>query len=208
MDLLYEDENFSEDYERGDVILLLPGSRLRACKDVKLLLDAAEIMSAKGENNFRMVLAPTLPTEEFFTACEGYGWKKFPDALTKNGIKIFLTSEPIARAAAGVKILVGLGGTANQLCAGLGIPVISIDEKGKRVQKKLLGDAEILTDANAQALAENALKVLSDAKLYDFMSKAGRERMGKVGALDDIVKYTCENLGWDVREKVYGKLRA
>ena len=47
----------------------------------------------------------------------------------------------------------GLGGTANQLCAGLGIPVVSIDEKGKRVQKKLLGGAEILVKATPEALS-------------------------------------------------------
>ena len=56
----------------------------------------------------------------------------------------------------------GLGGTANQLCAGLGIPVVSIDEKGKRVQKKLLGDAEILVKVTSETLAGEALRVLGD----------------------------------------------
>ncbi|MBQ7594981.1 MAG: tetraacyldisaccharide 4'-kinase, partial [Synergistaceae bacterium] len=130
------------------------------------------------------------------------------DILMKNDIKIFLTSETVATASQNVKILLGLGGTANQLCAGLGIPVVSINEKGKRVQKKLLGDAEILTEANAQALAEAVMKILHDEKLYDFMSRAGRERMGEPGAVEAIVKYTCENLGWDIREEVYKKLKA
>ena len=204
MDLLYEDENFNFDdgSENKNIILLLPGSRLRACKDVKLLLDTAEIL---GEGRiFRMVLAPTLPFEEFFKACKSYGWKKInSDTLIKDKIKISLSYESIAKSAKDVKILIGLGGTANQLCAGLGIPVVSIDEKGKRVQKKLLGDSEILVSADSKSLAEAALKILNDAELYKFMSDSGRERMGKPGTLDDIIKFSCEKFGWDIREKVY-----
>ena len=210
MDLLYEDENYNSQNiynpESGNVILLLPGSRLRACKDVKLLLDAAEILNSHGEDKFRMVLAPTLPLDEFITSCESYNWHVSNDSLTKNNITIELTSKAIASSTQGVKILLGLGGTANQLCAGLGIPVISIDEKGKRVQKKLLGDSEILTEKSSEALANCALRVLRDKELYSFMSKSGRERMGSPGALDNIVNYCCEIMGWDIRERVYKKL--
>ena len=204
MDLLSEELH---EHVKGNVVLLLPGSRMRACNDVKLLLDAAEILSAEGEHDFRMVLAPTLPVNEFMRACENFGWQAKNDSLTHGGITITLTYEPIACASEGVKILLGLGGTANQLCAGLGIPVISIDEKGKRVQKKLLGDSEILVEPSGRALAECALRVLRDEKLYASMSEAGCERMGKPGALDDIVSYACEELGWKVREEVYMKMK-
>ena len=217
MDLLEGKVN----YTRGDVILILPGSRQRACKDIKLLLETIEILNKENcEENFRMVLAPTLPVKEFFAACENLGWVKISEEknisasenaanfLVKDNLKISLTNESVARASENVKILLGLGGTANQLCAGLGIPVVSIDEKGKRVQKKLLGDSEILTEAKPQKLAEAVMKILRDKKLYDFMSKAGRERMGEPGAIESIVNYTCENLGWNIREEVYKKLKA
>jgi len=101
----------------------------------------------------------------------------------------------------------GLGGTANQLCAGLGIPVVSIDEKGKRVQKKLLGDAEILVKATPEALADGALRVLGDPELFARMSAAGRRRMGAPGALANVVEYAASALGWDVREALYERLR-
>lgn len=207
MDLLYEDENFSTTPGiSGDTVLLLPGSRNRACKDVKLLLEAAEILKSSGIDKFRMVLAPTIELQEFFNSCKNFGWACNSDMLMKDDVVIPLTSEPIAKSVQDVKILIGLGGTANQLCAGLGIPVISIDEKGKRVQKKLLGNSEILVPASSEALAECVLNVLSNMELYNFMSMAGRERMGSPGALDDIVNYTCENLGWDIRNYVYEKL--
>ncbi len=204
MDLLYEDD--IHEHLKGNVILLLPGSRKRACDDVKLILDAVKII-AKNESRFRMVLAPTLPLEEFFDSCRALGWNVIDDELIHDDIHIELTSEPIARAVDGVKILLGLGGTANQLCAGLGIPVVSIDEKGKRVQKKLLGDSEILVSADANVLADTVIHVLNDEALYEAMSMAGVQRMGKPGALDDIVNYACNNLGWSVREDVYVKLR-
>ena len=40
--------------------------------------------------------------------------------------------------------------------------MVSIDEKGKRVQKKLLGDAEILVKVTSEMLADEALRVLGD----------------------------------------------
>ena len=206
MDLLYEDDEEIHEHVKGNVILLLPGSRKRACNDVKLILDAVKII-AKNESHFRMVLAPTLPLDEFFDSCRALGWTVKDDTLVLDNIHIELTNEPIARAVDGVKILLGLGGTANQLCAGLGIPVISIDEKGKRVQKKLLGDSEILVRADAKVLADTLMHVLNDESLYESMSNAGVQRMGKPGALDDIVNYACENLGWNIRETVYMKLR-
>ena len=205
MDLLHEADDFNFNYERGDVILLLPGSRSRANKDVKLLLDAAELMNAEDEKNFRMILAPTLNFKEFFDACRSYGWKRNNENLVKNKTKIELSFESVAKSINGVKILLGLGGTANQLCAGLGIPVISIDEKGKRVQKKLLGASEILVQANAEELASCALKVLREKNLYKLMSSSGRERMGTPGALDDIVNFACENLGWKIKNDIFKK---
>lgn len=204
MDLLCDDVH---EHEMGNVILLLPGSRVRACRDVKMLLDAAEILAEAGESEFRMVFAPTLPVKEFLKACENFGWHCEKNTLTHDGITITLTDESVAKAAEDVKILLGLGGTANQLCAGLGIPVISVDEKGKRVQKKLLGESEILVKPEGKAIAECALKVLRDKNLYDSMSSAGRERMGRPGAVEDIAEYACEVLGWRIRERVYMKIR-
>ena len=112
----------------------------------------------------------------------------------------------MAAAAAEATLLIGLGGTANQLCAGMGVPVISIDEKGKRVQKKLLADAEILTEPTAPALAAQALEILTTPELYRKMSGAGRARMGSPGALDDVVNYAARELGWRIRCEVYALL--
>ena len=192
---------------RGNVILLLPGSRKSAVRDVKILLGAVEIIFSHGRKDFRMVLAPTLDYDKFFMACEAQGWEHVNNTLTKNNIIISLTTDEISKAADNALILIGMGGTANQLCAGLGIPVIAPDNKGKRVQKKLLGNSEILTDNSPGALAECALRVIDDESLYAFMSDTGRKRMGVKGACDDVIKFTRDVLGWGIREKVYAKLK-
>ncbi|MBQ7268220.1 MAG: tetraacyldisaccharide 4'-kinase, partial [Synergistaceae bacterium] len=192
--------------KKGNVILLLPGSRKSANNDVKTLLAAVEIMFQHGHDKFRMVLAPTLDFQAFFESCESEGWTRDSQSLNKNEIKISLTTDEIAKSCNDACVLLGMGGTANQLCAGLGVPVIAPDNKGKRVQKKLLGDAEILTSSSPQALAECALAVLSDSGLYDFMSRTGRSRMGMPGACDDVIKTTSGEMGWKLREIVYSKL--
>ncbi|MDR1378144.1 MAG: tetraacyldisaccharide 4'-kinase [Synergistaceae bacterium] len=128
--------------------------------------------------------------------------------LKKGDILIRLHQGEVSTAAVGVCLLIGLGGTANQLCAGMGIPVVSIDEKGKRVQKKLLGESEILVDPKPSALADCALNILTNPELHRKMSLAGKARMGEPGALNDIVRYAGEKLGWSVRCRVYERLRS
>jgi tetraacyldisaccharide 4'-kinase len=191
-------------------VLLLPGSRTRAYDDVKLLLDAVELLQASIGCDCVMVLAPTLSLPRLAEACQGWRLDAREGGvphLTKDGLAIALHRGDVSAAAAGARLLLGLGGTANQLCAGMGIPVVSIDEKGKRVQKKLLEDAEILVEPTPSALADCALKILTTPELYTKMSSAGRARMGEPGALDDVVRYAAEELGWNVRCKVYAELR-
>ncbi|MFR5881288.1 MAG: tetraacyldisaccharide 4'-kinase, partial [Cloacibacillus evryensis] len=120
---------------------------------------------------------------------------------------VTICREPVAAAAYGAELLIGLGGTANQLCAGLGIPVVSIIERGKLRQKKLLREAEILVPPEPGALAEAAERVLSDNRLRRSMQEAGMKNLGRTGALEKVVEYCAEELGWDTRCRVYEKYR-
>jgi tetraacyldisaccharide 4'-kinase len=190
-------------------VLLLPGSRARAYDDVGLLLEAVERLHASLPCDYVMVPAPTLSLSRLAEACQGWRLDEREGdvpRLAKNGVVIALRQGNVSAAAAGVVLLLGLGGTANQLCAGMGIPVVSIDEKGKRVQKKLLGDAEILVEPEASALADCALKILTNPELHKKMSSVGRARMGAPGALDDVVRCAADELGWGVRCEIYTKL--
>ncbi|WP_298779564.1 hypothetical protein, partial [uncultured Fretibacterium sp.] len=58
-----------------------------------------------------------------------------------------------------------------------------------------------------QALAEGALSELKDPERYRLMSAAGRQRMGMPGGLEDLVNFAASELGWDLRQRVYARLR-
>ncbi len=211
MDLLDEVQNPAFAWEgSGAKVLLLPGSRPRAYEDIKLITDTIALLAQKIECSFVIVPAPTIDMKKMADGLDGWELKEAPERLVSvNGrLKIVICREPLAAAACGAELLIGLGGTANQLCAGLGIPVVSIIERGKLRQKKLLRDAEILTSPNAHALADAAEKVLTDPELRCSMQEAGIKNLGRTGALDKVVEYCGEELGWDRRCRVYEKYRA
>jgi tetraacyldisaccharide 4'-kinase len=153
---------------------------------------------------FLMVLAPTLDLEKLVAASSGFSWD--PPFLKSEGLRVAVTDMPVGDAARGADIVIGLGGTANQLCAALGVPVLSIIEKGKLVQKKLLGDAELLVAPEAGFLAEAAYGILTDSDLKARMSEAGRRNMGGGGAVDDVVHYVINEMGLALRCAVWRKI--
>ena len=193
-----KNETFEKSVNGNDLItvILLPGSRERAYNDVKLLLDAVKILANNQARAYRfiMVLAPTLDESRILSY------------ITEDYPRIELSGIPIAEAAQMANIVLGLGGTANQVCAGYGAPIISIEEKGKFIQKKLLGDSELLVPPTPENLATAVETVLGDQELYRRMSQAGRERMGGPGAVLAMTLYTETHLGWKLRCSVWRKL--
>ena len=186
-------------------VLLLPGSRPRAYRDARMLMDAARLISERVRCAFLMVLAPTLDIRKMLeeTGCrlgdDGY--------ISVPGVEVSMYTGSVASAAYGADMLIGLGGTANQVAAGLGVPVLSVIERGKEVQKKLLKDAEMLVQSNAQSLADEAIRMLRDPARRLAMSRAGIESMGGAGALDAVVEFAACELGWDAKCNLFEKLR-
>lgn len=191
--------------KEGRRILLLPGSRQDAYKDVRLLLKAAELVTKQINANFLMVIAPSIEWDKMASSLKGY---LFEDNLLRKGdLEVAISFCPVAVAAKKADLLLGLGGTANQVCAGLGVPVVSVDDKGKRVQKKLLGDAEVLLKRDPQAIASEIISILGDSERHQAMSLAGKERMGEPGAIEDVARYVLCELGWKHRHDLYCALQ-
>ena len=182
-------------------IMLLPGSRPRAYDDIALLMAAVELLAARTACAFVMVLAPTIEREKILEGLP-HAWDENGD-MELAGSKLRVFTGPIAAVAIGADLLIGLGGTANQVAAGLGVPVLSIVEKGKLVQKKLLRDAELLVPATPEALADAAASLLSDPVRRDAMARAGIVELGGPGAIDAVVDYAADELGWEKRCKLY-----
>ncbi len=214
MDLAWDNKKVEASlWEDGRRVLLLPGSRQRAYKDIGLLLETVERMGLLKKLSLVLVVAPSLSLKRLAEAAEDLGgWTFVADsgikALYKGPLKILLYDGEVADAAAGAELLIGLGGTANQVCAGLGIPVLSIIEKGKLVQKKLLGEAECLVPADPELLAEEAIRLLDDPKRLERMGNAGRKRLGGPGGVKSVVDYVAQELGWETRCLVYKQIRS
>lgn len=192
----------------GSRVLLLPGSRPRTYDDVKLILDSAKELSVRKKCCFVMVPAPMIDVSKLVENLVGWMFIADKDMLVSDGTKVRIFRGEVAEAAMGAELLIGLGGTANQLCAGLGVPVVSILEKGKLIQKKLLKEAEVLVNADPSELANAAVRILDDPDLKKSMQEAGIRNLGGVGALDHVVEYCASALGWDNRCTVYEKYRS
>lgn len=187
-------------------VMLLPGSRPRAYDDIVLLMDAVRLLAGHIPCGFVMVLAPTVDKERMLSSI---GHVRVADDLVWVGAaQVKLYEGPLAAAAYGADLLIGLGGTANQVTAGLGVPVVSILEKGKLVQKKLLRDAEILVPATPEALAETSETLLADPVRMNAMAEAGISMLGGPGAIEAVVRYAATELGWDARCRLYELLAA
>ncbi len=151
-----------------------------------------------------MVVAPTLDAGRLLEKVPLWEFVSGDMIRSRNGghsVKLFFGD--VQEAALGSDVLIGLGGTANQICAGLGVPVVSIDEKGKTAQKKLLGDAESLVPPDPVLLAREALSILGDPLRREAMARAGKERMGTGGAIEGVVDYVSKVLGWGKRHDVF-----
>ncbi|MCL2684064.1 MAG: tetraacyldisaccharide 4'-kinase, partial [Synergistaceae bacterium] len=205
MDLAVESRDEEDPWEGipSPRVMLLPGSRPRAYQDAPMLLDAVKLISEEMTCGFVMVAAPTLDTR---TLLSGSNYRFRGGILTVGSASVVVYKGPIAPIARRADLLIGLGGTANQVSAGLGVPVLSIFERGKLAQKKLLGDAEVLAEPNAPALAARAIELLRDPAALDKMSRAGIKTMGGSGALSDVVDYAADELGLDARCKLFAKL--
>lgn len=191
----------------GRKILLLPGSRSRAYGEFPLLLDAASRIEKRLACRFLAVIAPTIDRGELVARVPG--WESlsvgFP-RLRKGRLEVFLYDGALPGAARSAELVIGLGGTANQLCAGLGVPVVSVVEKGKLVQKRILQDAERLVPKDAGALADAACEILENTALWRHMSETGIARLGRPGALDEVVRFALEDLGLALKQSVHSRL--
>jgi tetraacyldisaccharide 4'-kinase len=206
MDLAVESDEGDDPWEgmNHPHVMLLPGSRPRAYQDTPMLMKAVRLISEKIRCGFIMVVAPTIDMHTLLSETDYHIDRRGRLALGDAEVAVY--TGPISSVAYGADLLIGLGGTANQVSSGLGVPVISVIERGKLVQKKLLGDSEILTQPDASALADKAVELLGDPVKRLAMSRAGIEIMGGAGALSSVTEYAADELGWDARCKLFRTL--
>ncbi len=201
MDLLKENLKPADRLSGG--ILFLPGSRERAYNDFVFLLDVAIALNKIRPLNRKIyiLVAPTVDIKKLCLIARSKGWSVFEvdDCvwIANRGVKIWMGKTSLDWVIKRCCIVVGLGGTANQLCAGVGMPVVSIDEKGKRIQKKLIGDGEVLVEREPYVVAKAVITILEDVSLYFYMSRSGINNMGSGGCLRAVLDYIMRDKGYN-----------
>lgn len=160
---------------------LLPGTR----DDAKLNLE-----------DFEAVIAELITLKDPDTMFHFTIATKLPD------VPEYMEKQEFPQLLASADLVIGLSGTGNEQAAGCGIPVISFygrgsqyDRKFATAQKQLLGDAlGLVKSREPRYIAAAIWQLLNNPPCLEQMGRAGRERMGKSGAVADVAQSIKEML--------------
>lgn len=175
-------------------LLLLPGSRADASRNLLQLLKACARIHAKAGTTFVCALAPAVRTVEVIRAAGASGWEPDGEYLRRGEVRVLLTRD-FGAAVRTAAVTIGVGGTANEQAAGMGVPVVAFPPpealqftpRFLALQQRLLGDALISTRTWEEA-ADVATRLLADPAERQRRGQAGRERMGGPGAVRHIAE--------------------
>lgn len=197
----------------GPLIAVLPGSRAEAYRNARLLLGA--VLRLPSEYRYAMALASELDPAEVAGVARDIGWEWQPAVEGADGLLGALQADErsvqiykgrFADILHTATLVLGMAGTANEQAVGLGRPVVTCPGEGPQftpmfvaAQKRLLGDALLVTETSPAALAAGVREVLSDRDLYERMARAGRERMGEPGGAERAARHCLELEGLGVQ---------
>lgn len=208
-----------------DVVGILPGSREEAYGNLKLVLRGIGKLHNLARDRkpalaFVVALAGNLDLKTLGEVVSGDGWQlRAADGTgADSGIVATLHSADgcVVRLARGrfgdvitrASVVVGLAGTANEQAVGSGKAVVTFPGTGEQTpprfadsQRRLLGDAVVVTTSDAEAIARDTLDLLNDRERLARMGQAGRERMGEPGGVERIVDGICGLLAVRHRER-------
>jgi uncharacterized protein (TIGR03492 family) len=184
--------------DERDLLVLLPGSRDDYLFSFPKMLETAvhlpefQIFAAFSADLNRL----TLPT--------GWTWQK-PSSLERSlsaervavhdKARVVIFQQAFVACLHHARVVLGTAGTANEQAAGLGIPVVSFPTHGPqftelfaKAQKRLLGDAVFLLQADPVQLAQTVRQVSNDETLRNAAKRVSDERIGKSGAAKKIAR--------------------
>lgn len=174
-------------------VLLLPGSREEAYRNMRVLARSARAIARAGRPlRLLAAIAPGLRPEGF---CHD-DWAL--DGLTLRAPEapaIHLLPGGFADAAHAADLAIGMAGTANEQVAGLGKPVIIIPGAGPQftasfaeAQTRLLGESVLLLPDEPERVAAAFWELLADGERLARIAANGTTRMGEPGAAGRIAE--------------------
>jgi uncharacterized protein (TIGR03492 family) len=184
-------------------IALLPGSRrYRAAALQKMLRTLEHLPEATGYLAWTGGKLPPIPGWQLTTCHDEAGLTARYQRGTQT---VFVCENRFADVLCSCQLVLGTSGTAQEQAAALGLPVVSFPvapyytSAFLKNQKRLLGDALAVCDANSPTIAASLRYLMTDARAYRQASETGKARMGPAGGTAaitaDIVQVIKENSG-------------
>ncbi|MGL4609956.1 MAG: lipid-A-disaccharide synthase-related protein [Trueperaceae bacterium] len=199
------DVDLRELREEKPLLVLLPGSRDDYLFSFPIMLETAahlpnfQTLAAFSGGVERIVLPTHWTWQEPTEAESSLSAERVASA--KNGARVLVLRRAFAACLQEARVVLGTAGTANEQAAGLGVPVVSFPTHGPqytplfaKAQKRLLGDALFLEDANPLQLSQTIQRLATDEMLRTLAARAGEERIGKPGAARTIARDIAQHL--------------
>jgi len=173
-------------------LLLLPGSREDAYQSLPLMLEACRRLRDTALTP--VVAWAGLPLDRL--QVEGYKLEATgqSEGVTHrlqhpDGTVVYLAQRAFGSALQGSRVALSTSGTAAEQAAGYGVPLVGFPTRGPQytpsfaeTQKRLLGEALVLTAPDPGALARAVLEFLSSEERRARARAAGKAAMGEPGA--------------------------
>lgn len=179
------------------LLALLPGTRGDEAFSLPLMLEAA----------LRLPLIPAVAWAKGWEALPPLpGWQSqevAPEALRleRDGKTAWVFRGTFSAILHRSRLALATAGTATEQAAGLGVPAVAFPTPGPQFtrafasrQKRLLGEALHLTEAQPDQVAAAAQRLLQNEDLYARASLAGRERIGPPGGIQGAARHIREDL--------------
>jgi tetraacyldisaccharide 4'-kinase len=188
-------------WTRSERIVVLPGSREAAYRDIVPLAAALRALAARrGPFDAALSVAPNLETEALARVLAQAGWTidavarpHEPFRACAPGLTLVAWNGPLGALFAGATLAFGQAGTANEAAAAMGLPVVALETAHapkaawyRMRQARLLGDALLVVDARPEVASTALGALLDDPVRRAAMGAAGRARMGGPGGADAI----------------------
>lgn len=181
------------DLGSGPIVGILPGSRLEAYPNLRVILQVVELV--KEDANYVCALPSSLSPDAFAREAEKDGWSLENDILSKGNKRVRLLPDSFEDVIARSGVIIGLAGTANEQAAGMGVPVVSLTGNGPQTtagrmaaQERLLGGAVRFARSIPDAAADVNL-LLADENERKRRGDIGKKRMGTPGASEAIADF-------------------
>ena len=174
------------------VVLLLPGSRADARRNMALLLRLSLRVSEQEPAVFVVGLPPSLEVARVVREAAAARWSIDGSFLRSPSAAVLLTRD-FGSALRRATVVVGLAGTASEQAAALGTPIVAFAPPGAvqytpafmRLQQRLLGDA-LVAASDWERAAEATVRLLRDPTERARRGAVGRERVCPPGAVPAI----------------------